>query len=91
MRGFMSLAKSNTEKGYRGLKFRELVELANPDVQGIPVLYCRRSTQRLLSTLTFLEDATALTDRSNTQQGNNKLGGADAMHETFDPKVLFII
>jgi len=91
MREFMSLAKSNTEKGYRGLQFRELVELAKPEVQerlNNPDRQ-RINAESIINPDVSWEDATALYDRLSPSAKNafNKLGGADAMREAFDPKV----
>lgn len=91
MREFMSLAKSNTEKGYRGLQFRELVELAKPEVQERLNNPDRQkiNAETIINPDVSWDDATALYDRLSPSAKNafNKLGGADAMREAFDPKI----
>lgn len=91
MREFMSLAKSNTEKGYRGLQFRELVELAKPEVQERLNNPDRQkiNAETIINPDVSWEDASALYDKMSPSAKNsfNKLGGADAMREAFDPKV----
>ena len=91
MREFMSLAKSNTEKGYRGLQFRELVEMAKPEVQERLNNPDRQkiNADSIINPDVSWDDAAALYDRMSPSAKNsfNKLGGADAMREAFDPKV----
>ena len=91
MREFMSLAKSNTEKGYRGLQFRELVELAKPEVQERLNNPDRQkiNAESIVNPNVTWEQATELYDKMSSSAKNafNKLGGADAMREAFDPKV----
>jgi len=91
MREFMSMAKSNTQKGYRGLQFREVAQLAKPEVQERILNADRQqvNADTIINPDVSWEMATELYDSlSGKAKGVfNKLGGADAMREAFDPKI----